>query len=487
MEFTQLSFLYLWLPLSLAAYFSAKKLRTKNTILLTASLIFYALGQPAYLALLVGLSWLNFHLARKIRVGVEKTLIVPVAVNVTVLVLLKYLDFFIGNRECGILLSLAQQLVAGLNNIGFHLRQPTGALPMGVSFYTFSMVSYLVDVYRGKMAAEKRFGHLLLYLTMFPKVLQGPIVRYVDIAPQIRQRKTTPQAAFEGAQRFVFGLAKKVLLADYCGKIISELSNVGGGVCFVGSWLVGLLFFFQLYFDFSGYTDMAIGLGRIFGFTYCENFDFPYTSNSVSEFWRRWHMSLGSFFRDYVYIPMGGSRAGWKKQVVNLLAVWALTGLWHGASWNYVIWGLYFFAVLVAEKHFAAQLEKLPIYGKKALTLFLVFIGWVIFANEDLGKLGTALASMMGFHGFTNPGVGLKLLNSLPILTLCAVCCTSLPRWGMTYWYFICRLDREDEETPTPWKCLYLGSSMLVIALLLWLCTVSLVGNTSAPSIYGAF
>ena len=487
MQFTDLTFLYLWLPLALAAYFSAKNLRTKNTILLCASLLFYAMGQPVYLALLVGLSWLNFRLAQKICPDARKTLILPVAINIAVLGLLKYLDFFLGIRECGILLSLSQQLVAALNSIGMSLREPTGALPMGVSFYTFSMVSYLVDVYRGKVEAEKRFNHLLLYLTMFPKLLQGPIVRYVDVAPQIRQRKTTPQAAFEGAQRFVFGLAKKVLLADYCGKIIGELAGVGGSECFVGAWLTGLLFFFQLYFDFSGYSDMAIGLGRIFGFTYCENFDFPYTSNSVSEFWRRWHMSLGSFFRDYVYIPMGGSRAGWKKQVLNLLTVWALTGLWHGASWNYVIWGLYFFGVLVAEKHFAAKLEQLPIWGRKCLTLLLVFIGWVIFANEDLGQLGTALTSMMGFHGFSAAGVGLKLLNSLPLIALCALGCTSLPRWGMTYWYFICRLDKEDEDTPTARKVLYLTSHFLVLAVLLWLCTVSLVGNTSAPSIYGGF
>ena len=207
MQFTELSFLYLWLPLALAAYFSAKKLRTKNTILLCASLIFYAMGQPLYLALLVGLSWLNFGLARKIRGGKRRTLIVPVAINITVLVMLKYLDFFLGNRECGIILSIARQMVAVLNDWGMSLREPTGALPMGVSFYTFSMVSYLVDVYRGKVEAEKRFDHLLLYLTMFPKLLQGPIVRYVDVAPQIRQRKTTSQGAYEGAQRFVFGLA----------------------------------------------------------------------------------------------------------------------------------------------------------------------------------------------------------------------------------------------------------------------------------------
>ena len=298
MEFTQLSFLYLWLPLALAAYFSAKKMRAKNTVLLWASLLFYAMGQPAYLLLLVGLSWLNFKLARKIRPSQRKTLIVPVAINIGVLGLLKYLDFFLGIRDGGILLAMARGVTNGLNGLGLSLREPTGALPMGVSFYTFSMVSYLVDVYRGKIKAERKFSNLLLYLTMFPKMLQGPIVRYADVAPQLRQRKSTPQAVFEGLQRFIFGLAKKVLLADYCGKIISELSGVGGGTCFVGAWLVGLLFFFQLYFDFSGYSDMAIGLGRIFGFTYCENFDLPYTSGSVSEFWRRWHISLGSFFRD---------------------------------------------------------------------------------------------------------------------------------------------------------------------------------------------
>ena len=487
MEFTQLSFLYLWLPLALAAYFTARNIRTKNTILLCASLIFYAMGQPGYLVLLVGLSWLNYKLARKIRPEQRKTLLLPVAINVAALVLLKYLDFFLGIRDGGILLSTAEGLTNGLNSLGLSLGKPTGALPMGVSFYTFSMVSYLVDVYRGKVRPERKFSNLLLYLTMFPKLLQGPIVRYTDIAPQLRQRKSSPEAVFEGAQRFIFGLAKKVLLADYCGKIIAEISDLGGSTCFVGAWLVGLLFFFQLYLDFSGYSDMAIGLGRIFGFTYCENFNYPYESTSVSEFWRRWHSSLGSFFRDYVYIPMGGSRAGWKRQVVNLLAVWALTGLWHGASWNYVIWGLYFFAVLVAEKHFADHLEKLPKVGRRILTLFLVFIGWVIFANEDLGQLGRTLTAMVGFHGFSSAGVGLKLVNSLPLIAVCAVGCTGLPRLALTYWYFICRVDQGDEETPTLWKGLYLASHFLVLAVLLWLCTVSLVGNTSAPSIYGGF
>ena len=487
MEFTDLSFLYLWLPLSLAAYFTARRLRTKNNILLASSLIFYAMGQPFWLLLLVGLSWLNFRLAQGIRRGVEKTLILPMALNIGTLALLKYLDFFLGIRGDGLLLTAARGLVNGLNSLGMTLSAPTGALPMGISFYTFSMISYLADVYRGKVTAEKRFSHLLLYLAMFPKLLQGPIVRYADIHPQLRQRKTTPQAAFEGAQRFAFGLAKKVLLADYCGKAISELAAMGGADCFVGAWLTGLLFFFQLYLDFSGYSDMAIGLGRIFGFTYCENFDLPYMATSVSDFWRRWHISLGSFFRDYVYIPLGGSRAGWRRQVVNLLAVWALTGLWHGASWNYVLWGLYFFAVLVAEKRFSDQLEALPLMARRAMTLAAVFLGWVIFAQTDLFQLGRTLTAMLGFHGFAAAGAGLKFLNSLPLMVLCALCCTGLPKLALTYWCFFCRMDREEEDTFTPWKGLYLGSTLLLTAALLWLCTVSLVGSTSAPSIYGGF
>ena len=486
MEFTDLSFLYLWLPCLLAAYFLLPSMGMKNKVLLGFSLIFYAMGQPGYLVLLLLLSWVNFHLARKIRPKRCSTLIIPVALNITVLFLLKYLNFFLGIREGGILLNAAQGLTELLNGMGLSLGEPTGALPMGISFYTFSMISYLADVYRGKVRPEKKFSRLMLYLTMFPKVLQGPIVRYADIAPQLRRRSSTPQAVFEGLQRFAFGLAKKVLLADYCGKVIADLAGMGGD-CFVGAWLTGLLFFFRLYFDFSGYSDMAIGLGRIFGFTYCENFDLPYTSLSVSEFWRRWHISLGSFFRDYVYIPMGGSRAGWKRQVINLLVVWLLTGLWHGASWNYVIWGLYFFGVLVAEKYFAEKLEALPKIARRTLTLLLVFIGWVIFANEDLGQLGRTLTSMMGFHGFSTPGVSLKLVNSLPLLILCAAGCTALPRWVMTYWYFICRVDREEENTPTGWKILHLVTYFLLTAALLWLCTVSLVGNTSAPSIYGGF
>ena len=457
MEFTDLSFLYLWLPPVLAAYFLARSMGVKNAILLGFSLIFYAMGQPLYLLMLVGLSWLNFHLARKIRPDRQITLWVPVAVNIAVLALFKFVDRF-----------------------------PGGVLPIGVSFYTFSTIAYLVDVYRGRTPAENRFSRLLLYLTMFPKILQGPIVRYTDVASQLRSRSTDPEAIFQGALRFTCGLAKKVLLADYCGKIIAELAGIGAEASFLGSWLTGLLFFFRIYFDFSGYSDMAIGLGRIFGFTYKENFDLPYMSRTLTEFWRRWHISLGSFFLDYVYIPLGGSRQGWKRQVFSLLIVWVLTGLWHGARWNYLLWGLYFFGFLVAEKKFAGHLELLPKAARHAITLAIVFFGWVLFAHEDPKELGTILLSMAGFHGFSAPGVGLKILNSLPLIAVCTLACTSLPRWALTYWYFICRMDKEEARMTAP-KIPHLVSAVAVIVLLLWLCTVSLVGSTSAPSIYGGF
>lgn len=280
MEFSSLYFLYLFLPLTLAVYFLMPGLRLKNIVLLVASLLFYAMGQPLYLLLLVGLSYLNFVLAKRIRPGKKKSLILPVAINLGVLALFKYLDFFLGifgisAESGGVLLSLVRSITEGLNSAGFAFRTPSSVLPIGLSFYAFQVVSYLADVYWGKVKAERSFFCLLLYLSMFPKVVQGPIVRYEQIAPQLRQRRTTSLAAFKGALRFLMGLAKKVLLADYAGKVVTSLATGTAGTTVVGAWLSALMFMFQIYFDFSGYSDMAIGLGRIFGFRYAENFDLP--------------------------------------------------------------------------------------------------------------------------------------------------------------------------------------------------------------------
>ena len=491
MEFSDLYFLYIWLPLLMAAYFLARQARWKNYILTGFSLLFYAMGQLLYLPLLMGLTYFNFRQARQIRPGDRQSLLWPVALNVAVLVLFKYLDFFLGmfglSTADGLMLGMLRGLVRGLNAIGFDFREPSTVLPMGISFFTFSMISYLADVYRGRVEPEDSFKRLLMYVCLFPKMLQGPIVRYGQIRFQLSHRRSDGGQVFEGLLRFVLGLSKKVLLADYCGQVIADVTSLGSQNTFVGAWLCAAMFMFQIYFDFSGYSDMAIGLGRVFGFSFCENFDLPYTARSVSEFWRRWHMSLGTFFRDYVYIPLGGNRLGFRRQLLNLLAVWALTGLWHGASWNYVLWGLYFFGLLAAEKHWQEKIRKIHPAGRHAITLVMLLLGWVIFSHEDLGALGSALAGMIGFGGFTGTGVGLKLLNSLPLMAVCALGCTGLPRRGAAIWRSLCGMDREDGEQVTTMKLCYLLSAFGLMMLLLWLCTVSLVGNTSAPSIYGNF
>ena len=491
MEFSSLYFLYIWLPFVLAAYYLVRDMRWKNYILAGFSLFFYAMGQPVYLLMLVGLTYINFRLAALIRPGDRISVWKPVALNIGVLALFKYLDFFLGllgiSTADGLMLTITGRIVQGLNLIGFDLKAPATVLPMGISFFTFSMISYQVDVYRGRVEPEPSFRKLLLYVCLFPKILQGPIVRYEQIGFQLAHRHANPQTVFEGGFRFTVGLAKKVLLADYCGKAISELSAMGADTSFVGAWLSAILFMFRIYFDFSGYSDMAIGLGSMFGFGFCENFDLPYTARSITEFWRRWHMSLGAFFRDYVYIPLGGNRLGFGRQILNLLIVWALTGLWHGASWNYVLWGLYFFGLLVAEKYYKGLLARIPVVGQHVITLLLLLIGWVLFSHEGFRELGAALAGMLGFGGFAATGVWLKLVNTLPLMVACTVACTGLPRQVVEQWRQLCGIHDDDNGQASPWKVAYLVSAFLLMLLLLLLCTVSMVGSTSAPSIYGNF
>ena len=445
MEFSSLYFLYLFLPLTLLVYFLVPGLRLKNIILLAASLLFYAMGQPVYVLLLVGLSYANFAMARRIRPGKRNTLFLPVVVNLAVLGLFKYLDFFLSIfgitvADGGVMLAALRGITNGLNSIGFAFRSPTSALPLGLSFYAFQVISYVADVYRGKVKAERSFFNLLLYLSMFPKMMQGPIVRYEQVARQLMDRRTTPRAAFEGAQRFIIGLAKKVLLADYAGKAVASLSTGGGNGPFVSAW-------------------------------------------------RRWHMSLGSFFRDYVYIPLGGNRRGKARQILNLLAVWALTGLWHGASWNFVLWGLYFFVLLSIEKQIAPKLETLPFIVRNLVTMFFVLIGWVLFMNTSLSGIGSAFAAMFGGGtSFAGSGVSLQLKNSLPLLLTCLIGSSVLPRWFGFLWSGLFGMGRSDRRgAVTVKKGIYLASVFLFLILLLWLCTVSLVGSTSSPSMYAQF
>lgn len=475
MEFSSLFFLYIFLPLTLAVYFLVPSMRAKNAVLTVASLIFYATGRPLYLLVLLGSAFVNYALGKRVQPNRRGTLVLPVAVNLLLLVFFKYLNFFLGifgihGAEGGDVLKLA--------------------LPLGISFFTFQAIAYHADIYRGKTQPAAQFSKLLLYLSMFPKMPVGPIVRYSEVEPQLMRRRTNSRAIFEGGIRFLVGLAKKVLIADYAAKVITELAPAQIGMA---AWFSALMYMFQIYFDFSGCSDMAIGLGRVFGFRYCENFDLPYASRSVTEFWRRWHMSLGSFFRDYVYIPLGGNRKGKARQILNMAVVWALTGLWHGASWNYILWGLYFFVLLSVEKQLMPKLESWPFLLRNLLTMFFVLMGWVIFSHENLSELGAAFAAMFAPKQFWSGAVWVQIRNSLPLFLLCIVGSSVLPRWFSLIWSGLfaqkqeCRANRAFARKITVRKVIYAVSLFAYGLLLLWLCTVSLVGSTGAPSLYAAF
>ncbi|HIT34732.1 MAG TPA: MBOAT family protein [Candidatus Faecousia intestinigallinarum] len=494
MEFANLVFLYLFLPIVLLVYHLMPGIKKRNTVLLVASLLFYAMGQPVYLGLIVLLSYVNFLLGLSVEKGKFRTLLLPVALNVAVLALFKYLDFFLGifglvSNDGGFLLSMIKSLTNGLNHIGFSFVEPTTALPIGLSFYTFQVIAYMVDIYRGESEPESYFKEFLLYLTLFPKLVQGPIARYSHIGYQLTERKTNYRMVFDGAQRFAIGLGKKVLLADYCGKVVADLAVSQSDGNLIGAWFSALMFFFQIYFDFSGYTDMAIGLGMTFGFRLPENFNLPYTSKSITEFWRRWHITLGAFFRDYVYIPLGGNRKGRPRQILNMLAVWLLTGLWHGAGWSFVLWGLYFFALLSVEKQIMPRLETWKGWLRHLTTMILVIVGWVIFSHTDIASLGKALGAMIGIGGVWAPGLGTRLLNSLPLMLVCFVGITPIPRMLGSIWSGLLGMQKKGKQASviTPGRVVYLLSVFGFICLLLWLCTVSLVGASSAPSIYAGF
>lgn len=493
MEFSNLYFLFILLPLTMLVYFLMPNMRWKNIALLGISMLFYAMGQPLYLLFMIGVSYINYVLCLRIRPGDKGSIALPVAIDLLVLGVFKYLDFFLSMIgivvENGVLMSFYRTVIDGLNSIGFSLAYPTTVLPIGISFYIFSMISYLADVYMGKVKVEKDFHSVLLCWLMYPQLLMGPIVRYEQVQVELHHRKSHPRMVFEGIRRFTMGLAQKVLIADYCGIIITKLADLNCDTMLVGSWLSAIMFTFQLYFDFCGYSDMAIGLGMMFGFKYCENFDLPYTSKSITEFWRRWHMSLGTFFRDYVYIPLGGNRKGKIRQVFNMFVVWSLTGLWHGASWNFVLWGVYNFVLLVIEKQIMSQLEELPDRLRNFLTMLTVLFGWVLFSHTDFGELGIAIKAMLGFSGFSAPGTGILLMNALPLIGVCLIGCSTLPRSAGRILAGVCGMQgkRRRSNTVDAGKVLYVAVRFGLICLLLWVCVVSMIGTTSTPSIYADF
>ena len=388
MLFSSIPFLYYFLPLVLAVYFLTPR-AGKNAVLFLSSLLFYAWGEPKFcifmlLSILQGYVFgrlIEKHAQNKKRSKLFLT--ASVALSLALLAYCKYADFFLSS-------------VNAVTGLSFKLLHVT--LPIGISFYTFQILSYVVDVYRGSVPAQKSFLKLGTYIAMFPQLIAGPIVRYAEIAPQLDSRQTTLEDVSSGACRFVIGLSKKVLLANVLYELITAFQQ-SRDLSVLYFWLYAVSFALQLYFDFSGYSDMAIGLGRIFGFRFQENFNYPYISGSITEFWRRWHISLGSWFRDYVYIPLGGNRVSKAKWLRNILVVWMLTGLWHGASWNFVLWGLGFAVLLVAEKLVYGRLLQRTHVLKHVYTLLLVTLSFVLFNADSVSEAVSQLGAMVGAGG----------------------------------------------------------------------------------------
>ncbi len=385
MLFSSIPFLYYFLPAVVALYFLVPR-NLKNTVLLLFSLVFYGWGEPKLLFLMIFTIALFYFCGLAIgRAEQQKQkkfwLTVSVVISVALLGLFKYADFFIGSINAATGLSIPFLKLA---------------LPVGISFYTFQCLSYTIDVYRDNVPAQKNPISFGAYVALFPQLIAGPIVRYVDVARELDSRTHSWEDFFLGLRRFLVGLGKKVIVADNFA-LLMKLFRESGEPSVLFYWMYAVAFMMNIYFDFSGYSDMAIGLGRIFGFRFIENFDYPYLSKSVTEFWRRWHMSLGSWFRDYVYIPMGGNRVPKGRWVLNILTVWMLTGLWHGAAWNFVLWGLLFAAALLTEKWVPA-LKKLPDFLRHGYVLLIVLLSFVLFNAESLTQASTDIASMFGFH-----------------------------------------------------------------------------------------
>lgn len=388
MLFSSITFLFLFLPIMLAVYYIAPP-QWKNFLLLAGSLIFYAWGEPVYIILMILSILLNYFCGMDIEnkseneAKAKRSLVFAITVNIVLLVFFKYFGF----------------LVESTNTLfGISIPYRELALPIGISFYTFQEISYIVDVYRGKVKAQQSLVKYALYVSMFPQLVAGPIVCYGDIEKQLTTRKISGRKLGQGAMLFIIGLSKKAVLANTLGKIFEEISSTSASnLTVLMAWLGCITYAFQIYFDFSGYSDMAIGLGRMFGFEFKKNFDVPYISKSITEFWRRWHISLSSWFREYVYIPLGGNHVTISRNIVNLLIVWMLTGMWHGAAWNFIVWGIYYGVVLVLEKYvWGAIVDRWPSVLQHIYALVLVLVGWVFFFSPSLGAALRYLFAMVG-------------------------------------------------------------------------------------------
>ena len=424
MIFSSTFFLCVFLPVTLILYYILP-FRFKNALLLLASLVFYAWGEPVYVLLMMFSIVFNYFAgiqlgdlkSRRVRRIRKHVFVFTVAVNVGILCFFKYYGFFLTNVNA---------------LLGTHIPIKDLALPIGISFYTFQILSYVIDVYWGNVDVQFNIIDFGAYITMFPQLIAGPIVRYEDIQRQLKKRTITLDKAADGAVWFIRGLAKKVLLANNIGMLFDTVFAIPAAQRpALTAWIGIIAYTFQIYFDFSGYSDMAIGLGKMMGFTFVQNFDHPYISRSITEFWRRWHISLSTWFREYVYIPLGGNRVNPLRHIRNIMIVWALTGLWHGAAWCYILWGLYYGILLLLEKYIWGRfLQKCPRIFQHIYTIFFFIIGWLIFTAPSASGLWDNFKAMFGLlgNGFSNSATWYYLTSYLILLILCILCSTPLVR-----------------------------------------------------------
>lgn len=466
MVFSSTIFLCVYLPIVLLGYYICPK-KGRNLFLLIVSLVFYAWGEPKYVFLMIFSILVNYIFGRLMdkhrenKKRLKLMLVLSVVIDIGLLSVFKYTDFIITNVNA----------IFGSN---FDLLNI--ALPIGISFYTFQAMSYTIDVYRDDVRVQKNLIDFGMYITMFPQLIAGPIVRYADVQDQLAERSVTTADFSEGVMRFVVGLGKKVLLANQMGAVWSDIYALGGDVSALMAWTGAIAYTFQIYFDFSGYSDMAIGLGRMFGFKFPENFRYPYQSVSITDFWRRWHITLSTWFKEYLYIPLGGNRRGLARQALNLLIVWSLTGFWHGAGWNFVMWGLYYFVILFIEKLFLLKaLDKLPKFFRHVYALLLIIIGWVIFASDDVSVLLPYLGSMFGANGAIGGMDVYTLLTKAVLLIICCIASTELPKK-----LFLSAAGAMNE------KAAFTLKSVLMIALLA-LSMILLIGDSYNPFLYFRF
>ena len=465
MVFSSTEFLCFFLPIVLMLYYLCRRNRTLSNVVLTVmSLLFYAWGEPTFVLVMLASIFINWLAARVIDGNRERprarklALIAGLVLDVGMLAVFKYLSFFVRNLN---------------GAFSLNLPDPQLALPIGISFFTFQAISYIVDVYRGHGEAQKHFLGVCLYISFFPQLIAGPIVRYETVAAEIKGRTETLDDFTEGARRFMVGLSKKAILANSLALIVDSIFALSPEKVSVAmSWYAAIAYLMQVYYDFSGYSDMAIGMGQMLGFHFPENFNYPYTAASVTEFWRRWHISLTTWFREYLYIPLGGSRKGTWRTVRNIFLVWFCTGFWHGASWNFILWGLHFFVWLMLEKYLLRDfLQKLPSWLRHFYTLVVVFVGWGVFAMEDLTVCVRYFKTCFGSGTLWSAADGYYLIAYGLTLLLLTVGSTRLPRkvWN--------RLPERARDLLGP----------LLMAAGLVICTAYLVDGSYNPFLYFRF